>query len=336
MIQPDFSTLYHKGLTLCRRIYKKGRPPYAIGQDWETDADVANEHIYQMLTTDKPCMIGRYGANELSLIFNYLGIKKHKGDAMGYITCKNGPWWWNKQIVRQMEYAAGFFPCDESSLNKFCELMLEDTKELDILGCWLYEENCLKSYLNNVLKISFTWLSPWFSKNPWSRALEGKKVLVVHPFDKIIRQQYEKRELLFNDNRILPTFQELHTLKAVMSFADNSAHCGFQTWFDALKWMESEMDKIDYEICILGCGAYGFPLAAHAKRTGKKAVHIGGNSQILFGIYGNAFLSPNRWEYKLYNIPNDFYPKLLNKHWVRPTDAYKPKGYMKVDGGSYW
>lgn len=46
------------------------------------------------------------------------------------------------------------------------------------------------------------------------------------------------------------------------------------------------MDKIDYDICLIGCGAYGFPLAAHAKRKGKKAVHLGGALQLLFGIKG--------------------------------------------------
>lgn len=32
----------------------------------------------------------------------------------------------------------------------------------------------------------------------------------------------------------------------------------------------------DYDICLIGYSAYGFPLAAHAKRKGKKAVHLGG------------------------------------------------------------
>ena len=33
----------------------------------------------------------------------------------------------------------------------------------------------------------------------------------------------------------------------------------------------------------LGCGAYGFPLAAHVKRMGKKAIHMGGsNSNVIW------------------------------------------------------
>lgn len=48
--------------------------------------------------------------------------------------------------------------------------------------------------------------------------------------------------------------------------------------------MKDEIDKRDYDIALIGCGAYGFPLAAHIKRSGKKAVHLGGALQLLFGI----------------------------------------------------
>lgn len=51
--------------------------------------------------------------------------------------------------------------------------------------------------------------------------------------------------------------------------------------------MKDEIDKQDYDIALIGCGAYGFPLAAHIKRSGKKAIHLGGALQLLFGIKVN-------------------------------------------------
>lgn len=36
--------------------------------------------------------------------------------------------------------------------------------------------------------------------------------------------------------------------------------------------MKSEIDKCDYDVCLIGCGAYGFPLAAHVKHKGKQAI----------------------------------------------------------------
>ena len=108
----------------------------------------------------------------------------------------------------------------------------------------------------------------------------------------------------------------------------------FKDWFEALSFMEEEIDKQDYDICLLGCGAYGLPLAAHVKRKGKKAVHIGGTLQLLFGIWGA------RWENPQYGAQlfgtDRLYTTLLNEHWVRPGEEYRPSNYKDVDKGCYW
>ncbi|MBR1394249.1 MAG: hypothetical protein IJ559_01140 [Prevotella sp.] len=250
------------------------------------------------------------------------------------MTRKNGPWWWNKHILMQMKHAAGFFPIDNEHLYRFSEMMLEDSQQVDILGSWLNEEIAVSHLLKNAYKVALPCLEPWLAKKPWSRALEGRKVLVVHPFDELIRRQYEKRRLLFSDN-VLPTFKELHVIKAVQSYGNNSESCGYDDWFSALHWMEQEMDKIEYDVCILGCGAYGFPLAAYAKRQGKQAIHLGGVSQLLFGITGHRWLNPmhgvERW-----GLPKGFYVNLMNEHWIRPDATTKPKDSDKVEGNCYW
>lgn len=94
---------------------------------------------------------------------------------------------------------------------------------------------------------------------------------MVHPFAETIERQYNRREELFDNPDTLPAFASLRTVKAVQSIG-NEAN-GFGTWFDALEWMEKELDKEPYDVALIGCGAYGFPLAAYAKRTGHKAVH---------------------------------------------------------------
>lgn len=86
----------------------------------------------------------------------------------------------------------------------------------------------------------------------------------------------------------MPDF-DLITIKAVQSLGGGEQ---FQSWFDALDWMKAEIDKHDYDICLIGCGAYGFPLAAHVKRLGKKAFHLGGALQLVFGIRGRRWENP--------------------------------------------
>ena len=130
------------------------------------------------------------------------------------------------------------------------------------------------------------------------------------------------REQLF-ENQLLPDF-ELITIQAVQSLAREKTP--FNSWFEALDFMKEQIIATDFEVCILGCGAYGFPLAAFVKSIGKKAVHLGGVTQLLFGIKGN------RWEnYVVYPYTN-----LYNEYWVRPGDKNRPKKAAMVEGACYW
>ena len=40
--------------------------------------------------------------------------------------------------------------------------------------------------------------------------------------------------------------------------------------------MSEEIAKIDFDIALIACGAYGFPLASRIKNMGKIAIHCGG------------------------------------------------------------
>lgn len=290
----------------------------------EQDPDIAYRVIYDTLMDNKPCMIARFGSTELTCLFNYLAIKHHKYSTIKYIIGQNHPWWWEAGIINQMQQWSGFFPASIDKIEKFCELMLQDIPQVDILGSWLTMEDELEGYLGKHIKVNLELLNPYFSKVPWTRALKGKKVLVVHPFVKTIESQYEKRKLLF-ENDILPEF-ELKTIKAVQSIANEKT--SFSDWFEALDYMKAEIDKQDYDVCLIGCGAYGFPLAAHIKRSGKKGFHMGGTLQLLFGIKGK------RWEGKYNDVYN--YSQFFNNHWVRPSNDEKPLGANKVENACYW
>lgn len=67
---------------------------------------------------------------------------------------------------------------------------------------------------------------------------------------------------------MLPQF-ELDTIKSVQTIAGERDD-RFNTWFDALDYMKGEICKRDFDIALIGCGAYGFPLGAFVKSIGKK------------------------------------------------------------------
>jgi hypothetical protein len=211
-------------------------------------------------------------------------------------------------------------------------LIIEDTKELDVLALWTGGEKVMP-LPQHCKYIHLLMLEPYWSSNPWTRVLKGKKVIVVHPFAELIEKQYkEYRTELFENSDVLPLF-DLKTIKAVQSIGGDSN--GFVDWFEALQWMEDEIDKQDYDICLIGCGAYSFPLAAHCKRQGKKAVHLGGSLQLLFGIKGSRWENPNyarNWHME----PENLYLKMMsNKNWVRPNE-FRTKNSSLVENGCYW
>jgi len=180
----------------------------------------------------------------------------------------------------------------------------------------------IENKLAGVPRIRLVDLFPFIHRTPWSHALEGRRVLVVHPFADSIQKQYARRALLFKDPRVLPEF-ELTTLKAVQSIAGNKT--GHSDWFAALDEMKEQMTNIPHDIALIGCGAYGFPLAAHAKRLGKKAVHMGGATQLLFGIRGK------RWDQDYAGITD-----VINTHWTRPAPHEVPTRSKQIEGGCYW
>ena len=164
---------------------------------------------------------------------------------------------------------------------------------------------------------------------PWSSALKGRKVLVIHPFDESIKKQYMKNrehifEQIYRADDILPEF-DLITLKAVQTLAGEKDN-RFSTWFDALDWMKEQCHKIEFDVALIGCGAYGFPLAAEIKRMGKTVIHLGGATQLMFGIMGT------RWE-----LENpEFCKNVANKYWVRPMEMERIAHADKVESACYW
>lgn len=295
-----------------------------------TDPDEASELIYKLLASGKPCMVARYGSTELMALTNYLGVIAKNHSVWRYIQGKQFPWWWEDNVKDQMTRWSGFFPSTEENLLKFGEMMIEDSKQVDILGSWLPNEKFILG--TEIQRFWLIFLDPFWTNSPWTRALAGKKVLVVHPFAEIIESQYTNhRNELFENPLVLPKF-ELKTIKAIQSLGGTTE---FESWFDALNKMKQEMDSVDYDIALLGCGAYGFPLAAHAKRLGKMAIHMGGSLQLLFGIKGRRWENPNYAIRARDKCPRLCYPNLFNKYWIRPSD-YRSAKTDAVENGCYW
>ena len=295
------------------------------------DATVVNNKIFALLNSKDSCMIARFGNNELECTIFGRNRLHYRYHLISYLSGESDIWWYPTSIVKKMFFNAGFFTPTLKQLNRFSKEMIKSMSLVDVLGSWIpNDESYFTNELENAFFVNLELLSPLWcgDAEPWTMALAGKRVLVVHPFVETIKKQYSRRELIHKDVRTLPDF-ELLTIKSVQSITGVKPD-DFNTWFDALQYMEDQIDKIDYDVCLIGCGAYGFLLAAHCKMKGKKAVHLGGALQLLFGIKGK------RWEDPNYGFAGKNYLSFMNEYWVRPSKEETPTLSNSVEGSCYW
>ncbi len=326
-----FDRIVIKCYNQARRLYSSHHNLFQVKQPISLkDPNEANKLIHDLLISDQPCMIGRFGSNEIESTVFFRNRKYYKYDLLNYARGISDIWWYPNSIVKKMFYNAGFFTPTSEQLDLFGQKMMDAMPLVDILGSWVKEEGYFTQELSNSTFIDLELLNPlWGSQTePWTTALEDKKVLVVHPFTETIEKQYARRENVHLDARILPRFS-LQTIPAIQSITGVKPE-GFNKWIDALHFMENEIDKRDYDVCIIGCGAYGFLLAAHCKRRGKKAIHLGGATQLLFGIKGK------RWENPNYGFNGVNYQSFFTPFWVRPLPKETPCKSNEIENACYW
>jgi len=274
-------------------------------------------YLSEQFKNNKPFAVGKIGNCELMCIYNYYMYKQNKQ-----------PVQWMPTVVEEIYNNAGVFPQTEEARLEFIKEVTDSLPHFDSLAWWSmfnmpFEASYIKSYSPNCELIDLQSIEPFYSGSPWTEHLENKNVLVISPFVDSIRKQYEKKHLIWKDPRILPTFKNLYTLKHSHSPGIDKPS-EFNNWLDMIRHYKSLMDTIDYDVMLVGAGASSLPLVAHAKKNGKKAIHLGGPLQLLFGIKGG------RWNNG--EIGKHFY----NEHWVNPSIEETPIKYKNIESGCYW
>ena len=205
------------------------------------DKKEANLILYEKLLSNSPFFIGRVGSTELETICNYRYFtRREQGSDIPY----------TNNITQMLCNWCGFFPAEHVLMDQFCQMYLEKIQEADLLWCmWqsrfedkLFQECCPEMKLTRYDDTGF----PVNEERPWTAALKDKKVLVIHPFEQSIKENYKNRKKLFANPEFLPEF-ELITLKAVQTLADNK-QVSYKNWFEALRSMETQMENIDFDI----------------------------------------------------------------------------------------
>lgn len=230
----------------------------------------------------------------------------------------------------------GIIPPSEHQLNVYRKLYVDSVVNCDAVGKWnarlwfpnesqairLMRKSCTvqEVFAETIGDVPY-YLHESTRANSWFSALAGKKVLVVHSFAATMKKQYDSAVFTY------PKFSSIHFYRA--SNTQSEPTDVFETsWTEELEKMEKGISELDFEIALIGCGAYSAPLADYVKTVLKKSSMVMGSSlQLYFGILGK------RWE----DHPDYAHLRAYwNDRWVRPSDEEKPKNYQKIEGGAYW
>lgn len=269
--------------------------------------EAGNQEIFNLVKVGKPAAVMRLGSTETNCAYPWM-IGKEPDQA----TLERGL------------YSAGIFPAEAEHNAAFSKIYLEAARSADFMAlCGVFKEKkIVDAYCTNAKFIRSRSIEPYYFNTPWTKALEGKNILIVHPFVETINKQYQRRESIFVNPDILPEFGSIQFVKTVQSAA--GAKTEFNTWSEALQFMCDEITRKEFDIAIVGAGAYAMPICAHIKGIGKIAIQMSGATQLLFGIKGK------RWD------DHPVISKFYNDAWVRPLQSETPPEIKKVEGGSYW
>lgn len=288
----------------------------------------SNDYIVKLIQGGKPFWVARYGHTEMQ----YINAVLYNRYVDGKITPGNAD---IESSLAQLCNNAGFFPNKMEFGKRYVDMVIDAAKYIDVHAIWgLWMEDYMLAQWEPDAKITrWGYIAPYYQRKekgefPWTQALQGKKVLVINPFVNSIKSQYENnREKLFSNiydaDEILPQF-ELKTLKSVQT-SGGTKDSRFENWFEALDWMVEECKKIDFDVALIGCGAYGYLLASEIKKMGKGAIQTCGSTQMFFGVLGK------RW-----TADKTLMDEVVNQYWIRPSMEERPDSFQKVEGGCYW
>ena len=287
------------------------------------DYQDSRDAIVSYINSDIPFFMRRVGNTELSILKEY--FEKKKGVLSHY-----SPFW-----IDYLYNCCGFFGnpkgiiCD-SDIDKYAELTLAAIKNCDVNMCWGDDDvaSGLSFILDEYQKDGALRVSWDDFNNPGGcydihngvNALYGKKVLVVSPFVSTINKQNQFRDKIYKGDKKFPTC-ELILYKAPETQMGN--YNGFCSWFEVFEKVLLDIRCIEFDIALIGAGAYGFPLAYEIKKLGKKAISLSSYLANWFGIKMKRYCA--------YTPIN----KNWNKYWCFPEEV-PPKGFENIEDGCYW
>lgn len=239
-----------------------------------------------------------------------------------------------QRILPAMKNNAGIKMTNFNSILKYSDMYLEAFDNCEMFAGWEvhgdYINHISQSYdyivkTYNTKKIIWAFnfdIFHYIYSNPWTRALKGKRILIISPFEESIKEKIPIREKIYG----IDLFPDciITTIKPPQTQADQDSREFDIELTDFFKKLDKIKDT--YDVALVSCGGYANPVCNYIYKSGKSSIYIGGVLQLYFGILGNRWLIERPDVIRLF----------LNEHWSRPKISERPINYEKVEGGCYW
>jgi len=268
-----------------------------------------NELIRQCIDFKKPFCVGKLGETEARNILNIINTRSIR---------------WSLDL----EVNAGVFPLTEPVVRDWAVEWVSSLGSLDLVLQWSSVDKLLiDAYTKGaILCKSFGDIDPFMhGPSGWHYNLHDRRLCVVHPMKETIESQIPLFAKIWPGAR-------LGEVVCVKSPYPPAIEPGIKrnSYQEELAKMKEEIERAAFDVCIVGAGAYSLPLCAHAKKLGKVGIHLGGGTQLLFGIRGG------RWDGRVGTSweGEQFYA--TSEYWRHPLASDIPRLAALVEGACYW
>ena len=159
-------------------------------------------------------------------------------------------------------------------------------------------------------------------KEPWTKKLKNKKVLVISTHAESIKRQWSIIDKVWGDHKddIVP-FELVDVIRSPYHpTMDNRQPPNCSDWLQSVNYIKELMDTYDYDVLLSGSSTSSPFYCDHAKSSGKIGIQTGGTIQIFFGILGY------RWTE---GIGYENWKKMFNEHWIKPLQIDEPQNRQK-------
>lgn len=279
----------------------------------------SNKEIINTINSNKVFIIARFGLGpETTLCYNYNVNKKINNNNLNNVLRICGIYCKNNNIT---------------VFEKYFEELNNAIENSDILAC--FNNSNIESIQNvystmyNLTKIHSRSLEPFYvmqdNEIPWTHYLFGKKVLVVNPFTDSMKKQIDNNFQIFKDKKIFLDDQEFIFYK---SFQTHGNHYIHNNWLETFTIMCNDIEKLEFDIALLGCGGYGLPLCNFIKtKMNKSSIYIGGGLQLLFGVMGHRWINRDDWKKII---------KENNTNFIYPSNDEQLDNKNTIENSAYW